>query len=1103
MLIGLLYVGACNYSFGGERPGNTPDQPDFKVFELVNSSRSGITFNNVVKEDDSMNFYRYQYLYNGAGVAIGDINNDGLPDIYFTGNLSADKLYLNKGNLKFEDITEKSGIVKEEGWNTGVTMCDINQDGLLDIYVCRSGWFEDPDKRRNLLYINLGKGKFKESAKEYGVDDPGHSVQAAFLDIDNDGDLDLYIANHPPDFKQMLKDRLEKMANPSPYASDRVYRRKSDGTYTNVSELVGVNNYGHGLGLAISDLNMDGKTDVYVANDFQTPDYYYVNQGDGSFKESLSESFPHVSYFSMGCDVADFNNDALPDLFTVEMLAEDNKRQKTNMAPMNPDIFWVLVDKGFHYQMMRNSLQVNRGADNTYTKGGRFSEIGWQAGVAQTDWSWGTLFADFNHDGWKDLIITNGTLRDTQDKDYVHESNVLSHQSGGKLNFTAIDPILPSTKVHNYVFENEGGYSFKDQSTNWGFDFYGFSYGIAFGDLDGDGDLDVVVNNTNDMAHIYQNKTMETTKSNFLKVDLEGPDNNKLGLGTKLTLKTSSGIQYQEFQITRGYQSSMDPVVHFGLSPEETVESLEVTWTDSRSQKLENLILGGTVKVSWAEAEEKPSYPEMNQSLFTRKGISPINFVHQENEYDDYEKEVLLPHKQSQHGPHITVGDANGDGLDDCFVGGAAGQAGGLYVQQSSGRFTFVGNQPWEAHAAQEDLDAVLFDADGDGDNDLYVVSGGNEFVKDSPLYQDRLYLNNGYGTFSNASEALPEMLTSGGCVVAADYDGDGDQDLFVGGRLVPASYPLPPRSYILQNDGGKFSDVTSTVCPDLISPGLITDAIWSDFTGDGKVDLVVSGEWMPIRFYENKGKSLEYKTPGSGVEFDKGWWFSITEADVDGDGKMDYIAGNLGTNYKYQAAPNAPFHVYSSDFDESGSLDIVLGYNNSGTCYPVRGLQCSSQQIPSIKKKFPHYSEFGDASIADVYGDKLDDALHLDATNFSSSWFRNLGDGKFEINALPPEAQFSPIMGVIADDFDGDGNIDLATAGNLFVSEVETGRADAGLGLIMLSDKEQNFTPLSLKKSGFYAPDDVRHLAYMKIGGRPSIVVANNNGPITVYSKR
>lgn len=1058
-----------------------------KLFTEIPTEKSGLQFNNEVVEDGNVNYFMYTYLYNGGGVGIADINNDDLPDVYFTSTQGRDKLFLNKGNMEFEDISVSSGINKYPGYKTGVNFIDINNDGWMDIYVCRSGWYDAPADRMNLLFINQKNNKFVESAGKYGLADGSRSIQSIFFDYDKDGDLDMYLSNHPRVFRQGVEQVIEKMNNPSYENSDKFYVN-NNGKYKEMGREVGIFNHGWGLGIAAGDLNNDGWTDIYVSNDFQAHDYYYLNNGDGTFTESLKEYFPHCSYFAMGNDLVDINNDTHLDLFVGEMLSEDNVRQKTNMASMNIPLFRKLVDSGAHYQYMRNSFHLNNG-------NGHFSDIADYAGIAKTDWSWSCLFGDYDHDGDNDLLVVNGWLKDTQDKDFASRANALAARNNNKLSYEQTAQFLKSTPLTNYAFEYEGGLKFKNSSEEWGFDLTGHSNGMAYGDLDNDGDLDVVINNMNGNASLYRNNS----EGNYLKLRLNGPEQNLAGLNTKIKLTTSEGVQYKEFHTTRGFQSSCEPMVHFGLKPNTTIESLRVEWVDGKVQTLTGLAAGQTHVIDYGNAVAAPAENPASAAQFTdvtAEGM--IDFIHEEIFYDDYEVEVLLPHQLSQLGPALAVADVDGNGLEDVYIGGAHQQASALFMQVSPHKFAKRSNATWSADAKYEDIDAQFFDADGDDDMDLYVVSGSNEFLRNPELLEDRLYLNNGSGNF-NKSDLIPIMRTSGGHVSAGDFDADGDQDLFVGGRVVPGKYPNPAQSFLLENDGGKFIDVTKDFAPELENAGMVESSVWTDFNKDGNLDLIVVGEWTDVMFFMNRSadlKLIESPLPKKMV----GWWNAIEVVDLDQDGDEDFVLGNLGNNYKYKADDDTPFEVYAGDFDNSGQQDIVLGYYSNEELVPVRGLQCSSEQIPEIKKKFTTYESFGNANVFEVYGDALNGALHYQANCFSSVIIRNNGDGTFEIEDLPPMAQLAPIQDFVIRDFDNDNDPDILLAGNWYVSEVETPRADAGTGLL-LENENGKFTALPVAESGFFAGKDVRALEYVNCGdAAPLIITANNDDRVEVF---
>ena len=1088
----LLLLQNCGTNVGGEE--NVP----LPLFSSLTADQTGIKFNNLLTEDGFHNILRFDYMYNGGGIAAGDFDGDNDVDLYFSGNMVDNKLYINNGGFQFADITEKAGVGTKGRWCTGVTTVDINQDGLLDIYVCCSGNGIDDLDPRNLLYVNNGNLTFTENAARYGLADPGNSMMASFFDYDRDGDLDVYLANRPAEFYLDQATRHNNWKDPPSKSTNRLYRNDGDGIYVDITAGAGLLSYDYSLGIVTGDLNGDNWPDIYVANDYQEPDRFYENLGNGTYSNTIELHLRHTSNFGMGVDLADINNDALPDLLELDMVARDNYRQKTQMSAMNPEQFWASVAFGYHYQYMRNALQLNQG-------GGLFSEIGQLAGVANTDWSWAPLLADFDNDGWKDLIVTNGFRRDARNADSRKKVKAVNASFGGKHTPEDLLKLLesiPVNKIPNYYFRNNGDLTFTDLSDASGFAIPSFSNGAVYADLDNDGDLDVAINNLMDPAFIFRNNTMENGGKNYLKIKFNGPAGNRQGIGTKVKLRAGGIVQSHELLPTRGYQSCMEPILHFGLGGKSTVEEIEISWFDGSVQVLKNVSVNRVLTVSHKDAAkgQKGSFDKEVVQLF--RGLQreqSADFLHRENEYDDYEKEVLLPHKMSRFGPHLSVGDVNNDGLEDFYVGGALGQAGELFLQSETGSFSPSQSAPWDADKGQEDLGSVMFDTEGDGDLDLYVVSGGTEFPEGSANYQDRLYLNNGSGNFTRTDGALPAINFSGQPVINADYDGDGDQDLFVGGRALPGKYPYPPQSMLLQNDGGKFSNVTKTMAPDLQNAGMITDAVWTDFDGDGDLDLIVVGEWMPVRMFRNDQRIFTDVTAEYGLDSQTGWWFSITEADINKDGKMDYLLGNLGLNYKYQATTAQPFHVYASDFDENGRTDIVLGYFNDGAVYPVRGRECSSQQIPNIKSDFPTYDDFGKATLTDVYGEKLDAALHYQVKEFGSCVIMNTRSG-FEIKRLPVEAQLAPINDAVSGDFNNDGHLDFVVAGNLYASEVETGRADAGLGLVLAGNGQGGFMVLPPAKNGFFAGDDAKDLALIKGQSGLMLLVANNDTYLQVY---
>ncbi len=1095
---------SCSTPTADSNGGSFSDGP---LFELIEASHSGLDFVNTIAETEDFNYFIYDGIYQGAGVGLGDVNNDGLLDIYFCGNQQKNRLYLNKGNFQFEDITQKAGVDGGGGWSTGVAMADVNADGWLDIYVCRFIYHDRPELTSNLLYINNGDGTFTEKAKEYGVADPELSIAATFFDYDKDGDLDLFVVNQPPNRREY---RPVYATTDLAYVnsilregkwSSRLYR--NDGTkFTDVTRQAGMISFGYGLAAVAGDLDNDGWDDLYLAVDYENGDHLYMNRRNGTFADEIHGMVRHISNFSMGTDIADINNDGLLDIFVADMLARDNYRQKANMGGMDPLKFWTLVQVGQHYQYMRNVLQLNNG-------NGTFSEIAQLAGVDKTDWSWAPLLADFDGDGWKDLLVTNGIKKDVRNKDFLHEAEEYIEKKRQKLlaenSSLTMVPVLelvekaPSTKLSNYLYRNNKDLTFTNVAQEWGVDQPAFSNGAAYGDLDGDGDLDLVISNMEDKPFLYRNNS----KANWLQVKLEGPEKNRMGFGTKVTLKQPQGIQFQQHTAYRGYMSCMTGNLYFGLGNENQVQQLVVEWPDGKTQTFSDLKANQVLVVRYADA--KPTVkPVVNYDVYFEDitQTTGINFVHRENYYDDYAKEILLPHKMSQFGPGIAVGDVDGNGLDDFWAGGAVGLAGVLYRQLSPGKFSEIKVSAFIADKAHEDLGGVFFDADSDGDVDLYVASGGNEFPEGSPLLQDRLYINDGKGNFTKALNALPSMRTSTAAVAAGDFDGDGDDDLFVGGRVTPGLYPTIPTNYLLINEKGKFSLGTG-FAQGLEKIGMVTSALWSDYNSDGKLDLILAGEWMPVTLFHNEGGKLVNYTDKLGLGRTNGLWNALMGADLDNDGDIDYLAGNYGLNSKFSASEKYPFHVYANDFDKSGSLDIVLAYYIDGQCYPVRGRQCSSQQMPALKKKFPDYNSFASSDLYKIYdAESLGSAIHHQAFTLASTVFMNEG-GTFKAIPLPVEAQISSIYGFMVDDFDRDGILDVLTGGNFYAPEVETGRQDASIGLMLRGRGNGSFVAVPAWESGIFIPEDVKSMAVISRGSNfsPLLLVGNNNSRMQVIA--
>ncbi len=1084
----LLCCFACKT--GVEQEDSATHTQHAMIFEKLASDLTHITFSNDLNETDTLNYFTYPYLYMGGGVSVGDINNDGLVDIFFTGNMVSNRLYLNKGNLTFEDITQKAGLGGDSRWYTGSTMADVNHDGLLDIYVSVAGQSGD---RENQLYINQGDLMFKEQAADYGVNDTGSSVNATFFDYDRDGDLDLYVANYPiTPFSATTFQYTQLMKRVNDTNSDHLYRN-DDGHFTKVTEEAGVLRYSLSLSATVGDLNRDGWPDVYVSNDFNSPDCMYINNGDGTFTDHIKTATSHTSFYGMGVDIADYNNDGFVDILQMDMDAESNRRSKANMASMDPKLFSDIEQAGFQTQYMQNSLQVNTGM--IIDGGPRFSDVSRFAGLSSTDWSWGPLFADLDNDGWKDVFVSNGTRREINNKDYF---KALEGEKRHKDSLLAKSLRIPSEKIDNYVFRNKGDLSFEKANPYWGISHEGFSNGSAYTDLDNDGDLEIIINNIDEEAVLFENKSAE--KSRYLVVNFQGTKKNRFGIGAKVTLKTDTLLQYQELTLTRGFQSSVAPELHFGLGDFERVEELQVTWPDGKQQILTDLTTNRRITLNYAEsgpgARQAGYAPQA--TIFEHDIALDSVYKHKENVFDDFKYEVLLPHKMSNFGPGIAVGDLNGDQRDDFYIGAASGYPGGMFFQNSDGSFTQQKTALLLQDIDFEDMGALIFDADQDGDNDLYIISGGNEFEHDSPMLQDRLYVNDGQGNFVKYPAALPKMLTSGSRVYANDIDKDGDLDLFIGGRLVPGNYPYPANSHLLENISTKgvpkFQDITSEAAPFLDRLGLVTSAAFTDIDQDGWDDLIVAGEWMPIKVFRNRqGKFVDVSKKMDLVET-VGWWFSLAPGDFDNDGDVDIIAGNLGQNYKYKANKHETFDIHFNDFDGNKRNDIVLSYFDEGKKYPVRGRECSSQQVPSIKKKFETYNEFSTATLTEIYDESmLEEGLHYQVSSFASVYLEN-DNGRFIIHQLPVEAQLAPINQILAKDFDLDGYSDLVVAGNLYASEVETPRADAGYGLFLKGNGSGNFEPVPPVKSGLFTPGDVKDLAFIEIKGQHYILSAKND---------
>ncbi|NEU06922.1 VCBS repeat-containing protein [Flavihumibacter sp. R14] len=1087
------------------------------LFTLLPSKTTGIQFVNKLEENDSLHVMNYEYLYNGNGVGVADFNNDGLADIFFSSNTTSYKLYLNQSDLRFEDITAKANVKGNGTWATGVSIADVNGDGLPDIYVCHSGKYP-PLKLANELFIHQGikdgKPVFKEMAREYGLDAPGtQSTQAAFFDYDLDGDLDMFLLNHSNHTYNPLLNTRKIRSTFSKEFGNRLFRNDVTGgkpTFKDVTSEAGIvnNALNFGLSVTVSDLNKDGWPDIFTTSDYTEQDYLYLNNKNGTFKESIRSAMAHTSKFSMGADIADYNNDGLADIITLDMLPEDNHRQKMLKGADEYDTYNLLVDSGYYHQQMRNMLQLNRGIapDGTLY----FSEIGQLAGVSNTDWSWSALLADFDNDGWKDLFVSNGYLRDFTDMDFL-KYTVANAQSealkSGTVKFKTYELVkkMPSNKLNNYFFRNNGNLTFTDKSKAWGIDQPAVSNSASYADLDNDGDLDLIINNINEPVMIYRNNT-DQAKAKSLRVKLVGTGLNTSALGAKVYLETASGLQYQEKYVVRGYQASMDPVLLFGIGT-SPIRSLKVIWPNGKQSRLENVNTTQLLTLRQDEAHQDAEPEAKPNPLFTDiTEKSGLKFKHAENDFIDFKGEPLMPYQLSKMGPAIATADVNKDGMQDLFFGGALGQAGQLFVARADGTFQAAASvQPWEKDANSEDVNAVFFDANGDGNQDLWVVSGGNEYDNGAPEYQDRLYLGDGNSGFIKAANSLPSMLSSKQAISVGDFDQDGDMDIFVGGMGIPGSFPLSSRSWLLRNDSGnnqvKFTDVTAELAPDLLNPGMVTSACWQDLQKDGYPELVIAGHWMPVQIFDNiKGRFTDI-SDRSGLKNTNGLWSTLLPVDINGDGAMDFIAGNAGLNSQHRTSPAEPMTVYAADFNGDGAIDPILTYYIQGKNYPYASRDELLDQIVQMRKRFVRYADYADITIDELFSkQQLEGAKKFYCIQLASGIFENDGKGNFVFKPLPVEAQFSSVYGVLADDFNKDGIKDLLLAGNFYPNRVQAGRADAGKGLMLTGDSSGMFKPVAPKVSNFYAPGDVRGMIGLKgKSGMNKIVVVKNDDMVEV----
>ena len=1093
-----------------------------KLFSTLPASETGVNFRNNIAETTDMFLYVYEYLYVGAGVSVGDINNDGLPDIYFTSSLGSNKLYLNMGNFKFKDITVSAGVADSVGIKTGVTMVDINNDGYLDIFICKSG-YKDPNLRKKILYINNKNNTFTNRAAEYGLEESSYTMQAYFFDYDHDGDKDVYFVDHPIDFSKSMTIPATIVNGKMVYAADtntvyvsgRLFENRN-GKFVDVTKKAGLINHAFGLSASVTDINNDGWPDIYVANDFNKPDFLYINNGNGTFTDKLSSYVGHVSFSAMGSDIADFNNDGLEDIFVADMAVEDPVRQKQLFAVnQNYDKFNLMLYYGLFYQYPHNSLQLNNG-------NGTFSEIANYAGVAETEWSWAPLIADFDNDGWKDMYISNGLKRDMTDWDYkvfVLDSVINSMNKGKSVDLNKWLQSMPSIPVKNYFYHNNGSLKFDNYKNIWSDEPPSFSSGAAYADFDNDGDLDLVVNNTDGPAFILKNNARELNpSSHFLRFRFyKSPASAEEIYGATVKITNAKGqIQLQHYNPERGFLSGMEHVLHFGTGEDAQITKAEIIFPNQKKIILENVNADQVLTLYESDAIVTSSKvsAKANNIFKDVTAEGKLKYTQTENDFIDFKREPLIPYRCSRKGPYFAKADVNGDKLEDIYIGGAAGFEGKLMIQNINGSFTEKKQAAFTADKKQEDMGAVFFDADGDGDMDLYVVSGGAEFAAGDKLYQDRLYKNDGKGNFTAAVNALPVEGFNGSSVTAFDYDGDGDVDLFVGGHVLPGKFPKPERSMLLQNNKGIFTDVTSQVTDALLNPGIVNQAVWADVDGDGKNELSISGEWMPLEIFGftdghfvKKQNSVHIILPSKkdtiiSMDALTGWWYNMKAEDINKDGKIDFVMGNRGLNSNIKGNINEPTTIYAKDFDNNGSYDAILGFYQWGKCYPLYSRDQLIDQVPSMRKKFVRYKDYSGKTMDEILTPAEKNNIEVFKTNFfESGVLMNEGNNIFRFIPFPEKAQFSTINDMVVDDIDGDGIKDILVCGNNSDAAVMTGVYDATSALLLKGNGDGNFAAVSPVEAGLNVRGESRKMVYLKDKGM--LIFLKNNAAVQVFIKK